>query len=975
MQNEAEESGKVLEIIEQNIQETIRDSYSVALTLALTVNQEGEVENFEKIAKKLLENHESVDVLELVPDGVIEYVYPLEGNESVIGYDIINDPKVNAEVIKAAELGTIYFAGPIDLKQGGRAVIGRLPIIIDDEIWGFSAVLIYLETLIEKSGLNQFPTDKYYFQLSKINPDTGKEDFFLPVNDNVKLTYYESVNFPEGDWKLYVTRVGNSESRTSLLIILVLSALGALVIGFLSTKVLKKPEELEALLQEKSEELLKSRERFKLNSELLSSILESPKEIIVFSLDRDFNYLAFNNNHKAIVKSLFNKNLKKGMNVFDFILEEKNKAILLEDYSRALSGEYFEKVFSFEVEQGSLEYWENWFSPIKDKNGHITGITVFSHNITKRIEAEKQTTNEKHLSDTIINSLPGIFYLFNKNGKYLRWNENFEKETGYTTEEVRAAHPLHFVDDDEKEMLTEKIANVFVEGEDAVEANVMRKDGSKVRYYFTGVAINYKGEECLLGVGIDISEQKKAEKELEKVLQQLQNHLNNSPLGVVEYDREFRIINWSKKCGEIFGWKEEEVLGKYALELVYEEDKTKTESVARQLSGGSTSSNISYNRNYTKSGKIIDCIWYNSVVKDSSGKIVTVMSLVEDITEKKKVEEQIKHSEMRYRTLISNAPFCIHEFDREGRLLSINDAGLEIMGIQNREDFIGITYDKLLDPKQSGRILSLFNKALQNVPIDFEFSKNDNQFLSSFIPIKDENGEVNRVMGITQDITERIRSKKIIEESLKEKTTLLSEIHHRVKNNLAIVSGLLELQKNEVIDEKVTTAFEQSINRIISIAMVHELMYKSPDLSSVNVHDYLDTLIPAISATMNDQNKNIEFMIDIADYKLNINEAIPIGLLLNELITNSFKYAFKDIENGVIHIDLSVTGNKINVLYEDNGVGFDDTKDFNIPKNLGLNLIHAQLQQLDAVYVVDTKSRFRLEFSFSPKPTTSKQIG
>ena len=219
-------------------------------------------------------------------------------------------------------------------------------------------------------------------------------------------------------------------------------------------------------------------------------------------------------------------------------------------------------------------------------------------------------------------------------------------------------------------------------------------------------------------------------------------------------------------------------------------------------------------------------------------------------------------------------------------------------------------------------------------------------------------------MGITQDITERKKSAETIQNSLKEKTTLLSEIHHRVKNNLAIVSGLLQLQMNEVKDEKVTLAFEQSINRIISIAMVHELMYKSPDLSSVNVHSYLEMLIPAISAAMSDDSKNIDFNIDIEEYKLNISEAIPIGLLLNELITNSFKYAFQKNKEGNITIKLSGKENEITVLYEDNGKGFDEDKDFNTPKNLGLNLVHAQLQQLEAEHQVDTNSRFRLEFTF-----------
>ncbi|MEP1151225.1 MAG: histidine kinase dimerization/phosphoacceptor domain -containing protein [Balneola sp.] len=230
--------------------------------------------------------------------------------------------------------------------------------------------------------------------------------------------------------------------------------------------------------------------------------------------------------------------------------------------------------------------------------------------------------------------------------------------------------------------------------------------------------------------------------------------------------------------------------------------------------------------------------------------------------------------------------------------------------------------------------------------------------------VKDNSGEIVTVMSLVEDITEKKKADEIIENSLKEKTTLLSEIHHRVKNNLAIVSGLLQLQMNEVQDEKVTRAFEQSINRIISIAMVHELMYKSPDLSSININSYLEMLIPAISTSLSDESSKINFDIDIEEIKLNITEAIPIGLLLNELITNSFKYAFNGNNEGSITIKLSETEKRITIHYEDDGKGFENNKDFNTPKNLGLNLVHTQLQQLEAEYEVDTDSKFRLEFTF-----------
>lgn len=229
-----------------------------------------------------------------------------------------------------------------------------------------------------------------------------------------------------------------------------------------------------------------------------------------------------------------------------------------------------------------------------------------------------------------------------------------------------------------------------------------------------------------------------------------------------------------------------------------------------------------------------------------------------------------------------------------------------------------------------------------------------------YSPIQDKNGAILGVTVFSVDITKRINAER-------EKTTLLTEIHHRVKNNLAIVSGLLELQKGEVEDQSLTAIFDQSINRIISIALVHELMYNNEDLSSIDVSVYLKKLIPAVTATMQNKAQNVQFVLKIDKYELNINEAIPLGLLLNELITNSFKYAFNGSDGNLVDLALRSVDDKVYITYYDNGKGYPEWVDFDHPKTLGLNLIHAQLNQLGASYTVDTENNFTLNFDFTSR--------
>jgi len=166
-----------------------------------------------------------------------------------------------------------------------------------------------------------------------------------------------------------------------------------------------------------------------------------------------------------------------------------------------------------------------------------SGAIAIVRDITERKKIEHEIIKEKSLSDSIINSLPGVFYLYTTEGVFLRWNKNFEKVTLYNSEEIRKMHPLDFFADDEKELLIQKISNVFISGEDSVQANFLLKTKEKIPYYFTGITIEYEGQPCLMGVGIDFSELTKAQEEIKlasEKLQQLTAHL----LSVREEERK-----------------------------------------------------------------------------------------------------------------------------------------------------------------------------------------------------------------------------------------------------------------------------------------------------------------------------------------------------------------------------------------------------------------------------------------------------
>lgn len=184
---------------------------------------------------------------------------------------------------------------------------------------------------------------------------------------------------------------------------------------------------------------------------------------------------------------------------------------------------------------------------------------------------------------------------------------------------------------------------------------------------------------------------------------------------------------------------------------------------------------------------------------------------------------------------------------------------------------------------------------------------------------------------------------------LKDKEVLLAEVHHRVKNNLAIISGMLNLSRNLGKETNVDAVLQECSNRVISMAMVHEKLYKSGDLSRISFHEYVDDLVKDIHRTLV-VNKNIQLRTRLDEIFLDIDRAIPVGLIVNEVITNSIKHAFTEGKEGVIEVDVRRSNNSVYLMVRDNGKGMSAEQDQEDNESLGMMLIESLTQQIDGTY-------------------------
>jgi two-component sensor histidine kinase len=206
---------------------------------------------------------------------------------------------------------------------------------------------------------------------------------------------------------------------------------------------------------------------------------------------------------------------------------------------------------------------------------------------------------------------------------------------------------------------------------------------------------------------------------------------------------------------------------------------------------------------------------------------------------------------------------------------------------------------------------------------------------------------------------ERIRT------SLKEKEILLKEIHHRVKNNLQIVSSLLYLQASRTEHPGAVSALKESRARIKSMALIHEKLYQSPNLASIDMGEYTRNLVSDLQHFYRTEDSFIRFTVRIDNIPFGITEAIPCGLIINELVSNALKHAFHGKEQGEITIDLCrQPANRVTLIVSDNGVGFPEHVDFRSSPSLGLTLVNSLVQQLDGSIELDRKEGTAFAITF-----------
>ncbi len=573
-------------------------------------------------------------------------------------------------------------------------------------------------------------------------------------------------------------------------------------------------------------------------------------------------------------------------------------------------------------------------------------ITSVLRDITIRKETEK---TQAIFSAIVQHSEEGIIGK-DLEGHIISWNPAAEKIYGYKTDEVMGKSVFTLFPDhiDELKQIIERVSRGEVIGH--YETKRVTKQGNTIDVSLV-ISPLKDADGKIVGVSTisrNITHEKIAEKELEESDAKLRLVTSHMVDIVSQSNVEGDYIYASPSVESVLGFKPTELIGKSVFDYIHPDDIEHTKSALHEVSTTHVPGSAQF-RYRKKDGSYIWVETRGSPLFRENGETYGYVFNSRDITEQKEIGDALRESEEKYRSVIESADDIILIVDYNGRVLLVNEVGAKFVNMErheilggNVEDFLPESYEVAFELLR--KVYDTGEGLKTELPIVF---RGDQLWFSASVqPLFGSKHEVQSVQVIARDITEIKEIQIQLEQTLKEKEMLMKEIYHRVKNNLMVISSLLNLQSGYIEDEKAKSIFKESQNRANSMAIIHQRLYQSSDLKNIDFGDYIHTLANDLYDSYVPDPERVGLNINADEVKIDINTSIPLGLIINELLSNSMKHGFPDDKKGEITIDFHKVDGDFILEVKDTGVGIPEDIDIFNTGSLGMQLITSLTQQI-----------------------------
>jgi len=692
---------------------------------------------------------------------------------------------------------------------------------------------------------------------------------------------------------------------------------------------------------------------------------------------------------------------------------------LMDIFERLLAGEDVEP-FEVRIEQDDVRLDLEILPGLIRRDGEVVAIQVITKDVTDRKRAEEARLDTEEQYTTIVEKgNDGIVIV--QDGKVVFWNEKTLEVGRLAGDDVAESDFIDLISPQDRELVMDRYAR-RQRGEDVenVYEIHLESEGGPLPVEINANLIEHKGRPATLAFIRDITERKHAEAAehkqrkklevlnriimsgheaadlpsfLETILGSSLELMNFDAGGIYMVDDVGRTAELQCSCGlpdallQIVGRVDIDVEPYAAIfirdEPIFSEHYDRIAPEHYELSGIRSLASIPLVSTDGVAGALNIASTDRHTFSDGDKEILrSIGREAGTIISRIMAEEAMRESEERFRELADLLPQTIFEIDADGMIVYVNRHGFDSFGYMRDDMEDGVNAVQMFVPEDRERLVENVVRILEGEMLLGEeytaLRKDGSEFpviiFSSPIVCNDERVGLR---GIVMDISEQKRAADELKASLAEKEVLLKEIHHRVKNNMQIISSMMSLQSNYFDDERIRSVFKESENRVKSMAMIHDRLYRSEDLAHINFTEYIDSLARHLHQNYSSLNKNVELEIIGSGLYLGIDMAVPSGLILNELVSNAFKHAFPDDGKGTVTIMLSHEEDQVEMVVKDDGIGLPEDLDLESSGTLGMELVNTLVEQLEGKMetVTGSGTEFRITFSAGETIEGTKEDG
>jgi PAS domain S-box-containing protein len=627
---------------------------------------------------------------------------------------------------------------------------------------------------------------------------------------------------------------------------------------------------------------------------------------------------------------------------------------------------------------GTIIWVRDTVRAVRDAQGQVLYYDGSLEDVTERKRAEEALRESEKRFRVLIENSQDVITLVGADGTLLYDSPAITRVMGYAPDERVGRKVFEFIHSDERQTFTERF-EAFVQQPGAVvttQGRFLHKDGSWL--WIEGIRNNLLAEPSVQAIVVnyrDITERKRAEEALQENEQRIRSIVQTASDAIITADSRGGIVSWNRAAETMFGYTVAEAVGQPLSFIMPERFREAHRAAAEWASSRGESRPI---------GKMIEVaglrkdgtefpIELSLATWKAVGENVFYAAIIRDITERKLAEEALAKEHALFCMLMDNVPDAIYFKDAESRFTLINQAQACRFGLSDpaqavgKTDFHFFTEEHARPAYEDEQTIIRSGQPLVGKEEKETWPDGRVGWVSTTkMPLRDQEGRIVGTFGISRDITERKLAEEQIKAALAEKEVLLREVHHRVKNNLQAIIALISMQAEQIRDARTTQSLKELQERTYTMALVYEHLYQAENLAQIPMKPYLQDLSAHVFKTFGG-SRAIKLSMEAAPVSLDVETALPCGLIVDELVTNALKYAFPaDVkETDEVRVEFQAKDVTYTLVVSDNGVGLPSGLDWRRPMTMGLRLVSFwATHQLGGKLEVDNRQGTAFKITF-----------